>query len=662
MFAANNATPPPPAPNAPPPVQQPDQSAITGALAQTRVPSQGGDTATMAASTDNTFLMKQWQDQNAHPVMDSKTALDWGQRFDSGISRAVYLPHGGPGGEPAYALSSGGKNGASNIVPLSQMVQNGAAPLVAAQNTSQVLSAADAQRQQQQPGMSLGTTAQAPPGMEIPGTEQAAQPPPGQPLPQPAAAQPPAAPAPPVQQPDQGAINAAVAQTRVPSQGGVGPQYLSADARRGATAPPAPAPIDAAHPYHEQIVPYPNPTTSTEHETNRQVSTGKVDKDGIATIGNAGNDSVNLTGADGMLHYTGLSADKVNQMALDAKNNQYKLGTRENADPFIGTSPSGRNYFMSDGGYAATSRPYTAEPGDTPFTEHRLYAGSDNWRDVTPAEKQLQANLHAWDPSIPIEKINAMKTPELVAQLRVAFNYTKRGTMDHDRQQQLIDLQYQIDRGHRMMNVINSGMNDNDITEGAIKSNRGASEAEGLSGTKGFSKIPAYLIASGLKAWHGANVDPKITYLDKNAQELAQNASKYHLDSEIPNFHQGPAQIKSQIAQFVKNREIDYQRILNGSMANWERVDDKMLNYGNNIVLGKENHDPDDLYAHATRTQPVATSTPSATPRPSPTPGKVIIDKSKPNWQANYDKLGEGDHYFIGDQEFIKHLPQPARR
>jgi hypothetical protein len=98
-----------------------------------------------------------WQNQNAHPVMSSTDALNWAKNFDTGAQRATYMPSGGPGGEPAYAFHM--KGGGVNTVPLSQMVKNGAGPLVASQNTSQVL---NAQPQQQGSGQAPSAPGQQP--------------------------------------------------------------------------------------------------------------------------------------------------------------------------------------------------------------------------------------------------------------------------------------------------------------------------------------------------------------------------------------------------------------------------------------------------------------------------------------------------------------------
>jgi hypothetical protein len=144
----------------------------------TPMPSGTGAGAPQGSPSEQQQLA-QWQAQNAHPVMASGDALNWAKNFDTGAQRATYLPHGGPGGEPAYAFHM--KGGGINTVPISQMVKSGGGPLVAGQNTSATLSTSDALMNQpppgQPPGMTLGATAQAPPGMTL---GQLGQPQPGQ--------------------------------------------------------------------------------------------------------------------------------------------------------------------------------------------------------------------------------------------------------------------------------------------------------------------------------------------------------------------------------------------------------------------------------------------------------------------------------------------------
>jgi hypothetical protein len=144
----------PPAPNQPPP--QP------AAQSQTPAAATQGDQAAMA----------KWQAQNAHPVMSSQDALGWMKNQTTLAQDATYLPMGGPDGSPAYAFHM--KGGGQNIVPVSQMIQKGAGPMVAAQNTSAVLSATDQQAQQQQNAPNLSP----PPPANLPQYANISGPPP----------------------------------------------------------------------------------------------------------------------------------------------------------------------------------------------------------------------------------------------------------------------------------------------------------------------------------------------------------------------------------------------------------------------------------------------------------------------------------------------------
>jgi hypothetical protein len=98
--------------------------------------------------------LSNWQEQTARQTapMTAADAMDWMKQRTTLVTGATRLDHGGPNGEPAFAFhmkAPDGKPGGTNIVPVSQMVQNGAGPTVAAQNTSVVLSQGNKLRQQQ---------------------------------------------------------------------------------------------------------------------------------------------------------------------------------------------------------------------------------------------------------------------------------------------------------------------------------------------------------------------------------------------------------------------------------------------------------------------------------------------------------------------------------
>lgn len=241
MFASNAQTPAPSAPldisQVPSMVRATNQNgAVNPALFA------GGDTSQMVnqgaqqnAQGQQTMptpvgdqLMSQWQNQNAHPVAPASEAKKWAQNnFDTRVTDATYMPHGGPLNQPAYAFHM--KGGGTNLVPLSQMVQNGFAPNVAGNNTSMTLSAADQVRQQgdqqMQPTGAVG--GQAPALQQGQGTQPVAQMQPTGNVGQP---QPPAAPG---MRDIYG--NPISAYTSIPSKGGPSPTQLTADTESAGT-------------------------------------------------------------------------------------------------------------------------------------------------------------------------------------------------------------------------------------------------------------------------------------------------------------------------------------------------------------------------------------------------------------------------------------------
>lgn len=143
-------------------------AAPTGSPPQAQTPA--------AATQTDQAAMAKWQAQNAHPVMTSQEALGWMKNQTTLAQDATYLPMGGPNGSPAYAFHM--KGGGMNIVPISQMIQKGAGPLVAAQNTSAVISQTD-QAQGGAAPMPSGTGAGAPQGTPAPSMPPGPPPAPG---------------------------------------------------------------------------------------------------------------------------------------------------------------------------------------------------------------------------------------------------------------------------------------------------------------------------------------------------------------------------------------------------------------------------------------------------------------------------------------------------
>jgi hypothetical protein len=245
MYAATGPQPP-----GPESFQGPTQEQTTQAIQEATQRNQFASTQPGVPAGYQSPQQKQqladWQAQNAHPVAAAGDALAWAKKFHTGYTDATYLPHGGPGGEPAFAFTE--KGGGTNTVPLSQMVRNGFGPTVAAQSTSSVLSVADqAQQGPQGPGLPLGPVSPAQPSQQ----------------PQPPPAQAPAA-------PSQGITdiygNPLSAYTSVASKGGPTPQQLTAQtAPAGQPAEPPPG-----QPVRNPHEPLSGPTADTTLSSEEQ--------------------------------------------------------------------------------------------------------------------------------------------------------------------------------------------------------------------------------------------------------------------------------------------------------------------------------------------------------------------------------------------------------
>jgi hypothetical protein len=373
----------PPAPN------QLDQAAMTAALAPNRVPSAGGQTAQLSAAAGpgpippqqppsqgaqaqqlagQQASMVNWLNQNAHPVASSQDALAWAKMFDTRAQSATYLPHGGPGGEPAFSFAG---KGFSNTVPLSMMVRNGFQGAVAGQNTAATLHAAEQAQGQQQPGAQ----------------------------PMPAGQQPPAG-APPGAQPSDEQLRAQLAQyTNVPSTGGPPPQYMVAQASGANLPPTAPGHADAVNP------------------------------NGTLRQGYGFDDDHNPTGTDGARTYTGVSWDQIHQQAAAAdqkmQDRNYANSVERNPnfpqDYVVARSPSGYNFYRSHDDAGNPGPEYAKRPADDIWGEDRLYWPYDHWEHKTLPDNLLNQHLSEWDPSLSYERIRNMSEDEKVMRLEQAF-------------------------------------------------------------------------------------------------------------------------------------------------------------------------------------------------------------------------------------------------
>jgi hypothetical protein len=128
-----------PSPMAPPaPTAPPTPGTVTGSLSDEYAPQQ--------AEAQRQQQLAAWQAQSMGQPMTADDAMAYMRRKTTLVQHATFMPHGGPDQGPAFAFgmkTPDGKSGGVNIVPLSQMVADGAGPAVAAHNTSITLSRSD---------------------------------------------------------------------------------------------------------------------------------------------------------------------------------------------------------------------------------------------------------------------------------------------------------------------------------------------------------------------------------------------------------------------------------------------------------------------------------------------------------------------------------------
>jgi len=342
VFAAKPTAPAPAAPDGSQPAQ----------------PAQGGSPA--AATKADQVAMQQWQNQNAHPVMSSQDALAWMKTQTTLAQDATYLPMGGPNGSPAFAFHM--KNGGINTVPVSQMVSRGGGPLVAAQNTSQVISATD----QSQGGgagavQGAGPAAQAEPTGQVSGapTGTAAQP-----------WGPPAAPTGPSQ----------IAQAQ--------PQYPN-------VSPPAPPPVPGAYNAAAYQMPQ-GPTVSQNGQVNPALMAGGSDAQAVAAA-NAQPPVPQITDpTDFNANVKGYSMPDLAKMKTDPSLGDYS-GFQWKQDRKDGMK------------YAVATDP------DSPFRELHWKAGFDKWQSTLKENGGLMEQLQQARAKVPL--MNGMLSDTQIANM-----------------------------------------------------------------------------------------------------------------------------------------------------------------------------------------------------------------------------------------------------
>lgn len=589
-------------------------------------PGAPGVNPNLSASTDNDFLLRRnaqqqagqqqaeqvgqqalvdWQNNNQGGVMSAVQAKEWAQHnLDTDINRAVYLPQGGPPGangqkEPAFAFF--GKKGGTNVVPISQMVKAGAGPLVAAQNSSQVLNTADqankaASRvnQQQQSGSPTPMSAQM-----------------GQPQPQ----GPPAAP---TGQTDYGAMPGQLPNDEFQRRVN---QATSVNAP-GGTASNEPAGMP-------QKVSLSNGSTTDENGTgtagnnNHQFDPSNPTPDGVKY-------TYNTTGV----------TPQIRDQLLHNVNQNPNAQTNSFGDPFAGHYGNYDWYRTRTGNSL-----YAVRPGNNLFSESRLYWGDNQWQPTALPQQELRRNLHEIDNTIPMEKLNAMSTDELQAHLQ------------EYRQLQLLQFQPQLDAGVQdnldhlsgevkaATHVQNAtkGMNPQDYNISALANNARVREGEQFKTGINSPQNLVNAFQGGLSTFMGGgklNSDSKLNYIDKNWNDLkafmgGNRAGGENEAQEFENLQRlyGTKDFPSALDHFLNQRKTDYVKAVTVSTANNQRLPKGYADMSNAILRHQPWSDPGDDYGPGKNTPvgPVeqaesnmpngkAPGAPGASPSPQGTP------------------------------------------
>lgn len=566
-----------------------------------------------------------WQNQNAHPVMNSQDALNWAKGFDTAIRRATYLPHGGPNGEPAFAFSDGKSQ---NVVPLSQIRQNGGQGLIAGQNTSQVLNTAQQVSNQQQPE------------------------------PQPPLAQ----------QPSAGAL--AVAQQQANQFGQYGNQ----------TVPPAPGQFTPEQKAY--IASQTGDVSVLAADTNNNFLLQKnaqqnAQRGDIQLAPNTIRDGLSNTprSTDPLSHdpippgeQPGQANQAVNSLLAEVQKRPGGLNTLEDAGPehpgvkkLGGPTTAGVQWFVDsnpDPNNPDSHLPFLITQ-TSPWSEKRMYNTVGNeWiptevvRPDRVLDKQIMDNLHqdSTDWKLPNGQPDQARK---IQALRDDYNLHNTIPMTQDVQGKLESMRSQVLQSQRIMEGIRDGkMTDNDWGWFRQIQNSVADNANVLGGSHAdaFVRELARKIAPG-------GVDPKLQYLGNAYATLIKGREDPNLSpqerAELDHVTMGTS-LPTQIQQLNHSRMVEYNRYYNQAVANRMRIADDYMGTADEITSKHRMHDggmpdfstlpnvrsglppgaPPGNSPMVLRAQPV---TPTPQPTPTPTPMPVPANNSQ---QAPLDLSG----------------------
>lgn len=650
----------------------------------------------LVASTDNDQLMRnwaaqqdqakqqqltQWQNNNVHPVVDAQTALNIYKRFNTSATSASYLPNAGPGGEPAisFGVKMPGGGHTSTMVPVSQLAKMGGGPDIASQNPSHVFSAAEQAQQAQQgaqpnanPPPSQGPQAQ-------PGANQGGSPTPmsaqmGGPPPAPGAAP--------------NVPNTAGTPVNVPQtpQGGTDwaqlPGQLPQDEfnRRVAAATNV---TSAGGPPLDRFTAANNPSP--------QIAT--TDGNGVPKAGYNNGDR-NLSGNPNFMEQnTGISnADLAGMRSNYQKNGSAQTNPNSmdpsHPDPKVGQSGD-FSVYLSQGG---TGPAYATIEGKVPFTEQRMYEGSDHWEPFDPPKLQLQRNLLQWDPSLDPDQINKMGKDEMISRLRQAYYIQKilpsTIPMDDGTRNNLNHLHDEILSANRIENAIKT-MKPEEYGTTAQQANALARTGETLHTTEPHGPLGWF---NNARSWVNGVVagqqreDPRVSFVQDQMKNL-EGLVKGRENEEKP-FNQlgatmGATTFPTELHNWLNQRKLDYQRSVTGIMTNNQRIPGDYVDMANDLKTGKPLWDPGETYgsyqgpgaqrgpgaaaqAEHGALQAHGTASPSATPPPA-APGGTATGQGtsqaspiKVNSQQQYNALPVGSYY--QDSTGRTFMKQPPRQ
>jgi hypothetical protein len=590
-FSPTNAIPPPPIPAQ---QQSPQDQRLSSALpahipyspeaqAQAFAPQQGAGVLSpdvLARQQAQRQLEQQnltsWQNQNQGGVMSAEEARNWARaNLDTDINRAVYLPQGGPpdaNGQRVAAFAFYGKKGGTNIVPIPQMVKAGAGPLVAAQNSSHLLSAGDQQNQPQPNQPQPQPNAQPPGGGAgaVAGGVAGASPP--------QVGMPPAAP------------SGSTPGSQVPQLPGGGtnwgaiPGQLPQDVmdQRIAAATNVP---NAGGPSLGQLY------ASTDNPA------AAVSQDFVKA--NTGATPEDIAQAKANLQTRLASGDSTINRDADGNPSLGKLGDFQ--------------YYQSDNGKGLA---YADRDGEGGFYRDRLYEGDTQWKPTLPNANQARQDLlnTAYGKSLGMDAISKMNAQQLSDALYSDYYIhnilPSQPNLEPGQATKIEDSYYKILSGNRLIHAL-EGQNPGDFNYASQGVNLANRTGKGL-----FSpnpQGPIQQVGNALSSLLGLAAGPKkeddrLTFVQQ--QEASLINRMHHKpegseinpldwvagDNELGGIGTGSANALDALKRKVSQWQVEWNNDMFTARANKSRLPGAWNDLMNDFNAGKPWFDPDDTY------------------------------------------------------------------